>query len=55
MEWQSCDPKVTAKCEECGENKKCAFIPDPYLEEVMGEVIEKYLCEDCYKALINET
>jgi len=42
------------KCSECGEEKLCKYLPDPYLEEIHEEIVMKWLCYKCYWKLRDE-
>ena len=42
-----------ALCECCGEEIG-TYRSDPFMEEIYGEIIEKYICDDCYDNLIME-
>jgi hypothetical protein len=47
--WELCQEKREGRCDECKQLRQVAFIADPYLEEMNNEVIEKWLCRECYE------
>jgi len=47
-------PMKYTKCHECGEIKLCKYVPDPFLEEIYGDKVPRWLCKDCYLQACDE-
>lgn len=41
-------------CDICGEIKDVSYDVNPYNEDVYGEVVYLWMCEDCYIDLCND-
>jgi hypothetical protein len=43
------------KCDHCGKEKDdVEYCVDPYEFEINEELVERYLCEDCYDSLTED-